>query len=200
MYAYLKGVLIESHPSHIILDVNGVGYYLSIPCRLLGELPELGQQVLFYTSFVVRELSQDLYGFLSSEERDLFEILMNISGIGPKLALSLIGHLNFDDLSTAVGGHDLPTLCRVPGVGRKTAERLVVELKDKLPRLTPQQFSNYSISIPKSKQQRVQDAMLALINLGYQQGAAQKALKEALQDLPEEAELPLMITTALKKI
>lgn len=199
MYAYLKGQLVAAHPSFAIVDVQGVGYSIYIPCRLLGELPELGQTVQFFTSFVVREASQALYGFLSTQERDLFEALMNVTGIGPKMALSLIGHLTFDELHTAVASQDLPTLCRVPGVGRKTAERLVVELKDKLPHLVPLQAS-LSLSLSNSKPQHVQDAMLALINLGYNQNTAQKALKQSLKDLPETADLALLITTALKHI
>ncbi len=122
---------------------------------------------------------------------------MNVTGI--RMALSLIGHLTFDELHTAVASQDLPTLCRVPGVGRKTAERLVVELKDKLPHLVPLQAS-LSLSLSNSKPQHVQDAMLALINLGYNQNTAQKALKQSLKDLPETADLALLITTALKHI
>lgn len=199
MYAYLKGRLVTASPSSAVVEVQGVGYSLSIPCRLLGELPEPGEPVQFYTSFVVREASQALYGFLCSQERDVFEALMNVTGIGPKMALSLIGHLTFDELHTAVASQDLPTLCRVPGVGKKTAERLVVELKDKLPHLVPLHAS-LAISIPNSKLQQVQDAMLALINLGYNQNTAQKALKQCLKDLPETADLALLITTALKHI
>lgn len=199
MYAYLKGQLVVAHPSLAVVDVHGVGYALNIPCRLLGELPAIGEQVQFYTSFVVREASQALYGFLHSQERDLFEALMNVTGIGPKMALSLIGHLTFDELHTAVAAQDFPTLCRVPGVGKKTAERLVVELKDKLPHLVPI-HANLTLSLPSSKPQHVQDAMLALINLGYNQNTAQKALKQSLKDLPESADLALLITTALKHI
>ena len=199
MYAYLKGRLVAANPSLAVIDVQGIGFSLFIPCRLLGQLPEPGQPVQFYTSFVVREASQALYGFLCSQERDLFEALMNVTGIGPKIALSLIGHLTFDELHAAVANQDLPTLCRVPGVGKKTAERLIVELKDKLPQLAPLHAS-LALSIPNSKPQHVQDAMLALINLGYNQSTAQKALKECLKDLPETADLSLLITTALKHI
>lgn len=199
MYAYLKGRLVEANSSSVVVDVQGVGYSLFIPCRLMGDLPTLGENVQFFTSFVVRELSQSLYGFLSSQERDVFEALINVTGIGPKLGLSLIGHLTFDQLYSAVSSQDFPTLCKVPGVGKKTAERLVVELKDKLPALIPL-HATIALAIPHSKPQHVQDAMLALINLGYNQNSAQKALKQTLKDLPEEADLALLITTALKHI
>lgn len=201
MYVYLKGILAAAHHSHVVVEVHGVGYFLHIPCRLLGELPQLGQQIQFFTTFVVREASQALYGFLCSQERDLFEALINITGIGPKLALSMIGHLTFDELNTAVGNQDLPTLCRVPGVGKKTAERLIVELKDKLPHLLPIHAANSAICNTNSpKPQHLQDAMLALINLGYNQSTAQKALRQSLNDLPETADLALLITTALKNV
>ena len=199
MYAYLKGQLVAAHPSTAVVEVQGVGYTLFIPCRLLGELPELGEPVQFFTSFVVREASQALYGFLCSQERDVFEALMNVTGIGPKMALSLIGHLTFDELHRAVSSQDFPTLCRVPGVGKKTAERLVVEVKDKLPNFAPL-HANLALSVPNSKPHHLQDAMLALINLGYNQHTAQKALKQSLKDLPETADAALLITTALKHI
>lgn len=196
MYAYVKGRLVATTSSSAIVDVQGIGYSLSIPCRVLGELPQIGEVVQFFTSFVVREASQALYGFLSSQERDVFEALMNVTGIGPKMALSLIGHLTSEELNTAIANQDLPTLCRVPGVGKKTAERLVVELKDKLPHLIP---LTTTLAI-QSKPHHLQDAMLALINLGYNQNTAQKALKQSLQNLPENVDLALLITTALKHI
>jgi Holliday junction DNA helicase RuvA len=103
-------------------------------------------------------------------------------------------------MQTAVINQDLPTLCRVPGVGKKTAERLIVELKDKLPTLLPTSPTTIAISLPDYKTQQIQDAMLALMNLGYNQNTAQKAIKQSLKDLPETADLPLLITTALKNI
>jgi Holliday junction DNA helicase RuvA len=196
MFAYIKGALISTHASSIVVEVNGIGYYLYVPFRLLQELPALGSTIQFHTSFVIRENSQALYGFLSAQERDIFEILLNVSGVGPKLALSLIGHLTFGQLQTAIIYQDLPTLCRVPGVGKKTAERLVVELKDKLTQIS---HCQESAPVPAFRQ-CAQDGVLALINLGYHQSAAQKAIKQSLQELSEDADLPLLITTALKKI
>lgn len=200
MFAYIKGILINVHPTYVVVEVNGVGYAVFIPCRLLGELPALGQNVQLYTTFVVRESSHALYGFLCNQERDVFEVLMNVTGIGPKLALSLIGHLTFSELQAAVTQQDLSTLCRVPGVGKKTAERLIVELKDKLPSLLSLNVANLAIPIPDSQSQHAQDAILALMNLGYNQSTAQKAIKQTLKELPETTDLALFITTALKNI
>lgn len=198
MFAYIKGTLVSTHSSSVVVDVNGIGYTLFISCRLLHELPALGSTVQFHTSFIIRENSQALYGFLSHQERDVFEIFLNISGVGPKLALSLIGHLTFSQLHTAIIYQDLPTLCRVPGVGKKTAERLIVELKDKLSNFSHLQESQAS-NFP-SPSQFAQDAILALINLGYNQSTAQRAIKQSLHEISENADLPLLITTALKNI
>lgn len=199
MYAFLKGHLVSVHPSYIVVEVQGLGYILHISCRDIGQLPAVGSPLLLFTVFVVRELSQSLYGFLKEQEKEIFELLLNISGVGPKLALSLIGHLSLEQLQQAVNGPDLTTLCKVPGVGKKTAERLVVELKDKLNSFGPFDPSRLAISLPESStSKQIQDAMSALINLGYNQNLAQKAVKQTLQDLPDEKDLALLITTSLK--
>jgi Holliday junction DNA helicase RuvA len=197
MYAYLKGTLMSSNPSHIIVEVQGIGYLLSIPYRTFSALPPIGESLYVYTTLVIREFSHTLYGFLSEQERDIFEVLMNVTGIGPKLAISLIGHLSFTDLQMAVRDQNVPMLCKVPGVGKKTAERLIVELRDKLPSLLSLNTQEEMPSSSDPHAQVVKDAMLALINLGYQQQAAQKALKQSLKGLPETIDLPTLITEAL---
>lgn len=200
MFSYLKGILVSTTPSQAVVDVQGIGYLVFIPCSALGQLPQLGETVQFHTSFVVREFSQALYGFLEIQERNVFEILMNVSGVGPKLALSLIGHLPPFQLHHAIQHNDLADLCRVPGVGKKTAERLVVELKDKLAQFLTLAPSQLTVQVKDIRVQYIQDATLALINLGYTQHAAQKAIKQSLKELPDGADLPLLITSALKNI
>ena len=146
-------------------------------------------------------MSQTLYGFLNCSERDLFEIMLNVTGIGPKLALSLIGHLTLQELHIAIANQDLPKLCHVPGVGKKTAERLIIELKDKLPHTFQHTLNGLAIQLPQDpKSLLIQDAMLALINLGYNQNTAQKAIKQCLKELPEPDNLVILITTALRYI
>lgn len=201
MYAYLKGTLIHSTATCVVVDVHGVGYQVLIPCSLLGALPQLGNPVQLYTSLVVREFSHALYGFLSAQDRELFESLMNVTGIGPKLALSLIGHLSFDSLQMAISQDDLITLCKVPGVGKKTAERLIVELRDKLPSMAGQSktTSPFAMQLPSGRGD-IQDAVLALINLGYTQNVAQKAVKQSLKELPKECHLAELITQSLKNV
>lgn len=199
MISYLKGKLTSINPAQVIVDVQGIGYIVFIPHRVLEQLPPLGDSIQLHTAFIVREFSHSLYGFLTSNERDVFEVLLSVSGIGPKLALSLIGHLPLPALQEAVTIHDLPTLCRVPGVGKKTAERLVVELRDKLSHLMQfdsDDFNKTSVRDPKTR--AMQDAILALINLGYTHSVAHKAVKQSLKELSDETDLSSIITLALK--
>ncbi|MFI0435356.1 MAG: Holliday junction branch migration protein RuvA [Parachlamydiaceae bacterium] len=200
MFAYIKGLLVSITPHSAVVDVNGIGYSICIPCRTFDDLPQIGQVVQLFTTFIVRELSHALYGFMTHQERDLFEVLMNATGVGPKLGLSIIGHLTVSELQTAIACQDLPTLCRVPGIGKKTAERLVVELKDRVSQFLPLSGSPLPIPSSDSFSSNAQDAMLALINLGYNQSVAQRAIKQSLEELSERADLPSLITAALKNI
>ncbi len=196
MFAYLQGTLASVQETHVVIDVHGVGYAAFIPSRMANQLPACGNPIKLYTCYVVRESSHTLYGFLSSEERNLFELLMNLSGIGPKLALNLIGHLTFQELQQAIARREIALLCRVPGVGKKTAERMVVELKDKLGEICPP-CSESTVSKDLLHAQ-MRDATLALVNLGYHQAAAQKALQQSLNEITDTSDLPLLITTALR--
>ena len=199
MFAYLKGVVAQANPTQAIVEVNGLGYLVYISPRVFGQMAQVGQTVQFYTSFIVRENSHALYGFLSLQDRDFFEVLLNVSGIGPKTALGLIGHLTFSELQCAILQHNLPLLTKVPGVGKKTAERLIVELKDKVLNMAPESDSTMmSQAAPQAR--HVQDAMMAMINLGYNQNTAQRAIKLSLQELPEQIDLADLITLALKKV
>jgi len=200
MYAYIKGELTQMAPAYAVVENNGIGYLIQIPANVFAKLPQLHQQVLLHTSYIVRELSHTLYGFLSAQERDLFEILMNVSGIGPKLALSIIGHLALPDLQRAISNADIPTLCRVPGIGKKTAERMIIELRDKLSDVCPKDISGMAIQINDPNTQKIRDAMNALVNLGYNQMTAQKAIKKTIKDMSEDVDLPTLITTSLKNV
>ncbi len=196
MYAYIKGTLMYASPLYAVVDNGGIGYKILIPTNLLGKLPQIGNEVTLHTSFVVRELSQTLFGFMSEHERDLFEALNNVNGIGPKVALSVIGHLSSHDLHQAISTNDIRAISRVPGIGKKTAERLIIEMRDKLPAgIVPSDLAIQIQSDPMT--QKITDAMGALINLGYNQVSAQQAIKKSLEDLPEEIDLPSLITHAL---
>lgn len=195
MYSFLRGYLKESNLSNIILEVNGIGYKIFVPISLFAKLPSLESCCLIHTSYVVREFAATLYGFLESDERNLFEVLQNVSGVGPKMALNLIGHLDLASLHHAIHHDSIDVLCKVPGIGRKTAERLIVELRDKL-HYVPSELS-VAISQPTSHQK---DAVNALVNLGYQASIAQKAINKSLQELPENADLSTLITHALRNV
>lgn len=200
MYAYFKGKLIHSSPLNIIIDVNGIGYKIDIPTSMYGLLPLVGEDMLVHTSFIVRENSQALYGFASAQDRDLFDALLGVTGIGPKIALSIIGHLSLRELQHAILNHDIPTISKVPGIGKKNAERLIIELRDKLPAppLDPADFAVTRRVDPHTL--IINDAMGALINLGYNQNTAQKAIKKTLENAPEDIDLAALITSALKNV
>lgn len=201
MFAFIRGELVTASPISVVIETAGVGYLVYIPANVFGKLPQAGSQVLLHTSHIVREQSQALYGFLVQRERDLFETLLGVSGIGPKLALSIIGHLSSSDLQRAIGNRDITAICKVPGIGKKTAERLIIELRDKIAAMLPPDPSEHALQLPHDpKAQTLKDAMSALINLGYNQITAQKALKKSLQDLPENIDLAALITHSLKHI
>jgi Holliday junction DNA helicase RuvA len=190
MYAYIKGILVHATPSSVILDTQGVGWQLLIPFSHFAKLPPLGQPLQLFTTFIVREDSQRLYGFLAEPERTLFEDLIAISGVGPKTAIGLVGHMDLYDLQTAIQQGQPQRLCKIPGIGKKTAERLIIELRDKI-------SLKYAAPLPK-RNATIADATSALLNLGYNAPAIQKAI----QQIPpaEELELSTLITSILRII
>lgn len=201
MYSYFKGKLVASSPLNIVIDIHGIGYSINIPASVFGLIPGIGEHVEVHTSFIVRENSQALYGFLTSDDRNLFEALLNVSGIGPKLALSIIGHLSAQDLHYAIQNHEIAMISKVPGIGKKTAERLIIELRDKLPSILPIDPADFAVRNKADPQTLIiNDAMSALINLGYNQNTAQKAIKKTLSDSGDDIDLATLITTSLKNV
>jgi len=198
MYAYMQGKLVQSGPSKAVIDVNGIGYLIQISAGCFSHLPPVGENIQLYTAFIVRENSQALYGFFKAEERDVFNVLLNVSGIGPKLALSLVGHMTLTDLQAAVGQADAKAISKVPGVGKKTAERLIVEMRDKLPNMFHKKVSEYAVSVPLDS--RSQDIVGALVNLGYNQTQALKAAQKTLDIHSETSDLALLIRESLKLV
>ncbi len=198
MYAYLKGTLVEASTDRLILDVHGIGYDIRVPIHLFSTLPPMGSTVQLFTTLVIRELSHTLYGFLHSHERDLFLLLIEAKGIGPRMALSLMGHLSYEAFLHAVQQHDARALSRVPGIGKKTAERLLLELHDKVTSWKKAPFP-ISHAGPNAVSSSVQDAIQALVNLGYThptaKDAVDRARKESEVDYDDTGSL---ITAALK--
>jgi Holliday junction DNA helicase RuvA len=197
MYDYFKGTLSHISPAKATVEVSGIGYQFFIPVSSYSHLSHLlGQAVVLYASFVVREDSHRLFGFVNPKERELFETLSDVSGIGPKTALAIIGHLSPKELDSAIYEQDVATLSKVPGIGKKTAERLIVEMKDKLKNLKPLLEDS---STPQDSS-IVSDAVSALVHLGYQQPLAQKAVKQAFKEASASLELAELITVSLKTL
>ncbi|MBS0629600.1 MAG: Holliday junction branch migration protein RuvA [Verrucomicrobia bacterium] len=194
MFEYLFGTLVEASPHKITLDLSGVGYCIHISIMTYEKLPQLGSKVKIYTSVVYREDSQKIYGFLSVEERNFFEKLNEISGIGPKLSTAILGHMSIGDLHMAVDHGNTKAICNIPGIGKKMADRLVLELRDKFPKFDKE---NFSYTSPQSSGV-VADAISALINLGYNPLEAQKVVKNALPTEGNEPSLSELISLALK--
>jgi len=198
MFAYIKGTLIHVSPMAAIIESCGIGYKIFIPASAFAQMPHQNEAIIMHLSFVVREQAQTLYGFFSANERDFFEALLGVTGIGPKLALALIGHMPLHDLQKAIADEDTASICRVPGIGKKGAERLIIEMRDKIAAFG---HVDISISTPNNPQkQKISDAMNALINLGYNQMTAQKAIQKSLKDSSEEIELGELISCALKHV
>ena len=168
MIAQIKGILLGIEHQTALIDVSGVGYEVECPISTLCELPPVGQMVTLLTHFVVREDAQLLYGFFTPGDRESFRILIKISGVGPKLAIGILSGLSGDDLARAVECDDLATLTRLPGIGKKTAERLLVELRGRM--------SSSGQAQATSAKSPVEDAVLGLIALGYKESEARKAI------------------------
>lgn len=179
MFEYLKGKLIRSAPDRAVVEVNGVGYLLVIPLSTFERLPVPGGELTILTHHYVREDEQTLYGFASNEERELFRMLLGVSKIGPKVALGVLGGIPVSDFGCAVASGDVDLLSSVPGIGKKTAERLILELKDKID-LFPRLRKEAAESRLKGGEEKAADVLRALESLGYRPAPARQALSRAL--------------------
>jgi Holliday junction DNA helicase RuvA len=171
MIAHLRGKLLAKHPNQAIVETGGVGYDVTISVPTFSDLPAPGSEVALHIHTHVREDIIALYGFLRPSEKLLFEKLITVSGIGPKLAITILSGMAADEMVGAIRGNDVARLTRIPGIGKKTAERMVLELRDKLPEGAPRPVTAPPISALED------DVLSALLNLGYQRAAAEKALE-----------------------
>ena len=176
MIGRLKGVLLEKQPPALLIDVQGVGYELEASMSTFYNLPECGESIILHTHMVVREDAQLLYGFISPTERLMFRTLIKISGVGPKLALTILSGMSAEDFSRCIMEGDSKSLTQLPGVGKKTAERLVVELKDRLDKDDSIKLSG-ATSVVKKPDHPVNDAVSALISLGYKAQQASQMVR-----------------------
>jgi Holliday junction DNA helicase RuvA len=181
MIGRLQGIILEKQPPTILLDVQGVGYELEASMSTFYHLPECGESIILHTHLVVREDAQLLYGFFSLTERLMFRNLIKISGVGPKLALTILSGMNAEDFSRCILEEDSKTLTKLPGVGKKTAERLVIELKDRLQKddLIKLSSATETARAPlERKANPVNDAVSALISLGYKAQQASQMVRD----------------------
>jgi Holliday junction DNA helicase RuvA len=173
MIGRLTGILLEKNPPQVLVDVNGVGYEVEVPMSSFYNLPETGGKVTLLTQFVVREDAQLLYGFLTQKEREAFRQLVKVSGIGAKSALGILSGLSVEDLAHAIAAQDVALLVRIPGIGKKTAERLLLELRDKLPT-----GGTAAILSGGQSQASGNDILNALLALGYNEREALATIKQ----------------------
>jgi holliday junction DNA helicase RuvA len=184
MIASLRGTVQRKSPDTVIIDVAGVGYLVSIPVSTLGVIPGAGHEVSLHIYTHLREDALSLFGFATELEKDLFQMLLCVSGIGPKLALSVLSGLSAQDLLEAIGSSDDARLCAIPGIGKKTAGRLCLELKDKVQQLAPAGLLAASGGVARPSGP-LDDAVSALVNLGYKRQLAEDTVKRVLQGRPE---------------
>lgn len=197
MIAFLHGTLAEAHPTRVVIDCHGVGYGVSIPLSSFDKLPAAGGEVKLriYHHVVAQDGTHQLFGFATAEEQEMFELLISISGIGPRLAINILSTATVNNLRAAIAGGDVKTLSSLRGIGKKTAERLVVELRDKMgedmgaPALIP---------VSPQDQVKVGDAVSALVSLQYKAADAQKAVRAALEKLGPDASVEDLVRASLR--
>ncbi len=199
MISFLHGKLVEALPTQVTVDVHGVGYEVLIPLSSFDKLPQPGGDLHLLTQLVIREDAHTLYGFATSAERDLFRLLVNsVSGIGPKTALNILSGMNPVAFRGAVANSDVKALSQISGVGKKTAERIVVELRDKVGAAGAWEASSAARTLSASDQ-KINDAALALMALGFKQVEAHDAVRAAQAVLGAEAAVEQLVRAALKK-
>ena len=199
MINFLHGKLVEALPTQITIDVNGVGYEALIPLSSFDKLPVPGNEVKLLTHLAIREDAHVLYGFMTSQERELFRLLINtVSGIGPKIALNVLSGMNVTALRGAVANGDVKALSQISGVGKKTAERIVVELRDKIGAAGAWEALSAQRALSPADQ-KINDATLALLALDFKQIEAHEAVRAAAAVLGEKATIEELVRTCLKK-
>lgn len=200
MYAYISGKLVEKSATLAVVEAGGIGYQLHIPVSTFAALPELGASVKILTCFVVREDVQALYGFYTEEERQLFRLLLSVSGVGPKSAVTVLSGIPIADFKRAIIEGNLAVLTGVPGIGRKTAERLVVELREKIV-LDDKKTTGSAVAKMQAQDDLIEDSLRALEELGYKKQNAQEAVRKAVKTLETgKYSVPDLIRASLKYV
>ena len=199
MIAHIQGDLQFKSPEYLVIDVGGIGYQIQVPLTTFYHLPEVGNAVALHIHTHVREDTLQLYGFQSREEKALFVHLIGVAGIGPRLAVNILSGITPTDLVETVSQRDIARLVAIPGVGRKTAERIMVDLKDKLPAL--EQARQVAALVKESAADAImEDALSALLNLGYKKGVAQRAVEKACKRLQGQLTLEMLLKESLRSL
>jgi len=187
MISHLIGILEHIDQNHVVIEVGGIGYHVKVPASVLSRLPQAGEKIKLFTIQVVREDDISLYGFINKEERALFSLFLSVSGIGPKLAMALISGFSLDRLVAGIAQGDVDLLSSISGIGRKTAERIVVELKEKIARAYAIKPSEMTAGV-KGEQSVISDSISALISLGYSPREARDAIMKLNMENPQSVE------------
>lgn len=201
MIGFIRGLVFEKQAPHVVLDVNGIGYNVETPMSSFFNLPAVGEQVQLRTHLVVREDAHILYGFLSEQERALFRSLIKVNGVGPKVALGILSGMSVDDFCASIQDSNITALVRLPGIGKKTAERLVIDMRDRL----PEQVANGSMGASNDSAlmatiSPLEEAVSALVALGYKQQDADKRVRAVAKDGANSEQLiRAALQSALKK-
>ncbi|MBU0686276.1 MAG: Holliday junction branch migration protein RuvA [Candidatus Margulisbacteria bacterium] len=201
MISHLSGKLEHKEADHVVVDVGNIGYHVTVPASTIPRLPEIDQEIKLFTLQIVREDDISLYGFLTKEERNLFKILLKVNGVGPKAATAIIGAFNLDKLVTAITKGNVDLITSVPGIGKKTAQKIVIELKEKVSKAFGgmEASGGGSVDLFKGESQEVLDAVSALVALGY----SAKEAKEMILKLEPKvlgAGTEIIIKNALQKV
>ena len=198
MIGQIKGRLLEKTPPEILVEVGGITYEVLVPMSTLYQLPDLGELIHLHTHFSVREDAQTLYGFFDAKTKRMFRSLVRINGVGPKMALGILSGMSVDDLVQTIQDSDIESMVRMPGIGKKTAERLIIEMRDKLSEWSSNEpHDDYSFA---SRSQIMKEAELAMITLGYKSQHAVKAIAQVLKNNPEISDSEELIRFSLKSM
>ena len=198
MIALISGKIVYKGISHVIVDVQGVGYRVFIPLTTFYELPEAGQTITLHVHTNVKQDAINLFGFHTIQERDLFQLMISVSGIGPRIAMNILSGISAQDLLNAISGGHVEKLVKIPGVGKKMAERLILELKEKVLKKMMLEKMPETGAGPDAGEIIREDVLSALVNLGYKNNVAQDALNKALLISGEELEMDQLLKKTLK--
>lgn len=200
MIGRIRGVLVDKKPPEIQIDVAGICYEVQVPMSTLYQLPEVGKELTLHTHFVVREDAQLLYGFFEEKDKAMFRSLIKINGVGPKMALGILSSMEADEFVRAVQNNDINAMVKMPGIGKKTAERLLIEMRDRLADWEGAGHATGDAARPQSNASITNDAETALVSLGYKPQQAAHAIAQVLKANPEISDSEALIRQALKSM